>query len=118
MAFHDVEKLSKLVLSIDNPAGPTKYKIASEADVTVFFYEAHMVKATHAFRSSSELNDATLSRIGSLERLRMLSLSNCSRSIQADDMNHFLRLNCWSSFRATVRDGDHPSPAIWVFVKG
>jgi hypothetical protein len=62
-AFADSEKLSKLVLSIDNPAGPTKYKIASDADVTVFFYEAHVVKATHAFRASSELNDATITRV-------------------------------------------------------
>jgi hypothetical protein len=62
-AFADGEKLSKLVLSIDNPAGPTKYKIASDADVTVFFYENHMVKATHAFHSSAELNDAAITRV-------------------------------------------------------
>jgi hypothetical protein len=58
-AFAEGEKLSKLVLSIDNPAGPTKYKIASDADVTVMFYDARVVKATHAFRTG-ELTDAVI----------------------------------------------------------
>ena len=58
-SFADSEKLSKLVLSIDNPAGPTKYKIASDADVTVMFYDAHVVKATRAFRTG-ELTDAVI----------------------------------------------------------
>ena len=58
-AFADGEKLLKLVLSIDNPAGPVKYKIASDADVTVFFYDNHEVKSTRAFRTG-ELTDAVI----------------------------------------------------------
>jgi hypothetical protein len=58
-SFADGEKLSKLVLAIDNPAGPVKYKIASDADVTVFFYDAHVVKSTYAFRTG-ELTDAVI----------------------------------------------------------
>jgi hypothetical protein len=61
-SFADGEKISKLVLSIDNPTGPTKYKISSDADVTVLLYEAHEVKANHAFRAG-ELNDAAITRV-------------------------------------------------------
>ena len=60
--FAEGEKISKLVLSIDNPTGPTKYKISSDADVTVVLYEAHEVKANHAFRTG-ELNDAAITRV-------------------------------------------------------
>ncbi len=61
-SFAEGEKLSKLVLSIDNPAGPAKYKISPDADVTVMFYHAFEVKATHAFRTG-ELNDAAITRV-------------------------------------------------------
>lgn len=56
------QKLSKLVLSIDNPAGPEKYKIAKDADVTVIFYNEFEVKANHAFRKG-ELNDAAITKV-------------------------------------------------------
>jgi hypothetical protein len=42
--------LHKIVLSIDNPAGPQKYKISKDADVTVVLYREHVVKANYAFR--------------------------------------------------------------------
>jgi hypothetical protein len=37
-------------LTIDNPAGPSTYKVAKDADVTVVFYKGHQVKANHAFK--------------------------------------------------------------------
>ncbi len=56
------QKLSKLVLSIDNPAGPKSYQIAKEADVTVLLYLDFNVKANHAFRKG-ELNDAGIAKV-------------------------------------------------------
>ncbi len=58
----DDQKLQKLVLSIDNPAGPKGYGIAKEADVTVLLYTEFTVKANHAFRKG-ELNDAAIAKI-------------------------------------------------------
>jgi hypothetical protein len=43
-------KIKHTILSIDNPAGPEKYKIAKEADVTVVLYTDHVVKANYAFK--------------------------------------------------------------------
>jgi hypothetical protein len=44
------EGLKKLVLSIDNPAGPEKYNVAKDADVTVVLYSDHTVRANFSFR--------------------------------------------------------------------
>ncbi|MCI0640471.1 MAG: hypothetical protein L0Y72_05705 [Gemmataceae bacterium] len=44
------QKLQKLVLSIDNPAGPKSYEIAKDAEVTVLLYTEFNVKANHAFK--------------------------------------------------------------------
>ena len=43
------ENLKKVVLMVDNPAGPSDYKIAKEADVTVLLYEKKEVKKNFAF---------------------------------------------------------------------
>ena len=56
------QKLAKLVLSIDNPAGPKEYKISKEADVTVLLYTDFTVKANHTFRKG-ELNDAAITKV-------------------------------------------------------
>ncbi len=56
------QKLSKMILSIDNPAGPKDYKIAKDAEVTVLLYTEFTVKANHAFRKG-ELNDAAISKV-------------------------------------------------------
>ncbi len=56
------QKLSKLVLSIDNPAGPKSYNIAKDADVTVLLYTSFEVKANHAFRAG-QLNDAAIAKV-------------------------------------------------------
>ena len=46
----DKEKLGKIVLTIDNPSGPTGYKVAKDADVTVVLYTQRQVKANYAFK--------------------------------------------------------------------
>ena len=56
------QKLTKLVLSIDNPAGPKSYEISKDAEVTVLLYVDHTVKANHAFKKG-ELNDAAITKI-------------------------------------------------------
>jgi hypothetical protein len=61
-AMADDQKLEKIVLSIDNPAGPGEYKISKDADVTVLLYTKHTVKANHAFKKG-ELNDKCIEEI-------------------------------------------------------
>jgi hypothetical protein len=56
------EGLKRCVLSIDNPAGPQKYNIAKEADVTVVLYSDHVVRCSYAYRAG-ELNDRAVSQI-------------------------------------------------------
>ena len=56
------EKLENIVLTIDNPAGPTRYKIAKDADVTVVLYEKQQVKANHAFKKG-ELTDKEIEKV-------------------------------------------------------
>ncbi|HTU19494.1 MAG TPA: hypothetical protein VMG10_15645 [Gemmataceae bacterium] len=58
----DKAKLEKIVLSIDNPAGPQEYKISKDADVTVLLYTKHIVKANHAFKKG-ELKDKDIEAI-------------------------------------------------------
>lgn len=43
------EKFKKLVLTLDSPQGPPKYKIAKDADVTVILYEKKQVKKNFAY---------------------------------------------------------------------
>ena len=54
--------LNKIVLSIDNPAGPKGYEVAKDADVTVVLYTKRTVKANHAF-AKGELNDKAIEKI-------------------------------------------------------
>jgi hypothetical protein len=54
--------IKKLVLSIDNPAGPKAYKIAKDADVTVVLYKSRTVKANYAFKKG-ELTDKDIDTI-------------------------------------------------------
>jgi hypothetical protein len=56
------QNLKKLVLSIDNPAGPKSYEISKDADVTVLLYTEFEVKANHAFRKG-ELSDAAITKV-------------------------------------------------------
>ncbi len=61
-AFADKEKLTKIVLATDSPAGPPKYKVSKDADVTVVLYTKHEVKANHAFKKG-ELTDKDIAAI-------------------------------------------------------
>ena len=56
------EELKKIVLTIDNPAGPSAYKIAKDADVTVVLYQKQEVKANYAFKKG-ELKEKDIDRI-------------------------------------------------------
>lgn len=54
--------LKKLVLSIDNPAGPKGYEVAKDADVTVVLYNKRNVKANYVFKKGN-LKDADIEKI-------------------------------------------------------
>ena len=56
------EKLTHIVLAIDNPAGPPSYKVAKDADVTVVLYGDRNVKANYAFKKG-ELSDSDIQKI-------------------------------------------------------
>jgi len=43
------DKIEHTVLSIDNAAGPERYNVSKDADVTVVLYTKHNVKANYAF---------------------------------------------------------------------
>ncbi|MFO0876405.1 MAG: hypothetical protein U0840_03450 [Gemmataceae bacterium] len=55
-------ELKKVVLSIDNPAGPEGYKVSKDADVTVVLYLDRTVKANYAFKKG-ELKDKQIEEI-------------------------------------------------------
>jgi hypothetical protein len=56
------EEFKKLILSVDNPAGPKSYKVAKDAEVTVVLYTDHMVKANYAFKKG-ELKAKAIDKI-------------------------------------------------------
>jgi pantothenate kinase len=60
------EKLEKIALAIDNPAGPDKYNIAKEADITVVLYvgsyDKGAVKANYTFKKG-EMKDKDIDKI-------------------------------------------------------
>ena len=56
------EDLKNVVLSIDNPAGPARYDVARDADVTVVLYSDHTVRNNYAFRKG-ELNEKAIESI-------------------------------------------------------
>jgi len=49
--------LKRIVLSTFEPAGPERFKVAADADLTVVLYREHEVKANFAFRKG-ELTEA------------------------------------------------------------
>jgi hypothetical protein len=55
-------EIKKVVLSIDNPAGPEGYKVSKDADVTVVLYKNRNVKANYAFKKG-ELKDKDIDKI-------------------------------------------------------
>jgi hypothetical protein len=54
--------LKKLILSIDNPAGPKEYQIAKDAAVTVLLYNEFVVASNYAF-SNADLSDSDIARV-------------------------------------------------------
>jgi len=56
------EQLKKVILTIDNPAGPTSYKVAKDADITVVLYDQREVKANYTFKKG-ELKDKDIEKI-------------------------------------------------------
>jgi hypothetical protein len=58
----DKQGFKKCVLTIDNPSGPTKYKVSQDADITVVLYQKQQVKANYAFKKG-ELKDADIEKI-------------------------------------------------------
>jgi hypothetical protein len=62
----DKEKLEKIALAIDNPAGPKEYNIAKDADITVVLYvKAYTkgaVKANYTFKKG-EMKDKDIDQI-------------------------------------------------------
>jgi len=54
--------LKKVVLAIDNPAGPDEYKVSEKADVTVVLYVERKVKANYAF-GKGEMTDKDVDAI-------------------------------------------------------
>ena len=53
---------STILSSMETPAGPEKYKVAKEADVTVILYRKQKVAANHAFKKG-ELNATAIDAI-------------------------------------------------------
>jgi len=49
-SLEKTQGLKKLILAIDNPAGPEKYNVAKDADVTVTLYVKNDIKASYAFK--------------------------------------------------------------------
>jgi hypothetical protein len=60
--FTDKEKIKKTSFAIDNPAGPSGYRIAKDADVTVLLYVKKNVKANYAFKKG-ELKPKDIEKI-------------------------------------------------------
>jgi hypothetical protein len=54
--------LKNVVLSIDNPAGPKKYNVSKDADVTVVLYTDHTVKANYSFKKG-EMKDKDVEKV-------------------------------------------------------
>jgi L-lactate utilization protein LutC len=57
------EGIKSTVLSIDNEAGPMKYNVAKDAEITVVLYNKQTVQANYAFKSASELNAAAIQKV-------------------------------------------------------
>lgn len=55
--------LKKVVLAIDNPAGPKGYKVAKDADVTVVLYVDRTAKANFTFAKGAKITDKDIDAI-------------------------------------------------------
>jgi hypothetical protein len=55
-------QLKHIVLTIDNPAGPSSYHVSKDADVVVVLYSQKNVKANYAFKKG-ELKEQDIDKI-------------------------------------------------------
>jgi L-lactate utilization protein LutC len=60
--LNEKQGIKHVSLGVDNPAGPAKWKVAKEADVTVVLYTKRQYTANHAFRKGA-LNDQAIEKI-------------------------------------------------------
>lgn len=60
--FAEKAKLQNVILAIDEPAGPDKYNISKDADVTVVLYKERVVKANHTF-AKGQLSDKDIDMV-------------------------------------------------------
>lgn len=60
--FGEKHELKNVNLAIMEPAGPKRYKLSKEADVTVVIYKRWKVEANHAFKKG-ELNEKGVEKI-------------------------------------------------------
>jgi hypothetical protein len=56
------EGLKKIILSIDNPAGPKGYNVDKDADVTVVLYNNRKIEANYAFKKG-EIKDKDIEAV-------------------------------------------------------
>jgi hypothetical protein len=56
------QNLKETILAIDNPAGPQKYNVSKDADVTVVLYLDHEVKANYAYKKG-ELTEKDIEKV-------------------------------------------------------
>lgn len=68
-AMAEKEKLTKVVLTIDSPAGPEDYKISKDADVTVLLYTKKEVKKNLAFAKGKFDSKAVDAVVGELKSI-------------------------------------------------
>jgi len=67
--FAKKEDLKKMVLTIDNPAGPGDYDIAKDAEVTVVLYVDKTVKVNHAYKPGEFTEQAIPTIIRDLNKI-------------------------------------------------
>ena len=61
-ALIEKEKIKKVMLATDGPAGPSNYKIAKDAEVTVLLYAKKTVKVNLAFEKG-KLDDKAIEKV-------------------------------------------------------
>src|SRR5262249_52453512 len=69
-ALADKENLKHTVLTIDsNPAGPSGYNVAKDADVTVVLYAKKTVKVNHSFKKGELTNKDVDAIVGDIAKI-------------------------------------------------
>ena len=61
-SFAETNKIKKMVLALDNVAGPKEYKVAKDAAVTVVLYNKRKVESNFAFKKG-EMDAAAVDKV-------------------------------------------------------